>query len=211
MGVAGTRSRAEAASGARAATTEVFPRLDKTGRLAERLVKLYGAGARALTGLSANVLNLTSSDLQGQSALVFATHGILDNAVPGVNEPALVLSRTPNARGSDNFLRASDIARMTLSADVVALTACQTGVGKQVAGEGVQGLGRAFQMAGAKNVMMSLWSVAEDSSSELTEAFFQSIVAGQTADVAMHTARQAVRKKGYEHPFYWAAFVLMGQ
>lgn len=77
---------------------------------------------------------------------------------------------------------------LKMNADVVALTACQTGLGKELSGEGVMSMGRAFQCAGAKSVLMSLWSVAEDSSVVLTESFFRNVKAGKSKLEALRLA-----------------------
>ena len=143
--------------------------------------------------------------------LVFATHGILDNTVPWIREPALVLSQLGNPEGYDGFLTMSEVMGLKLDAEVAALTACETGVGKNVSGEGVMGMGRAFQYAGARNILVSLWSVAETSATELTSAFFKYIKKGKEPKEAIRLARSEIRRKGYEHPFYWASFILFGK
>jgi CHAT domain-containing protein len=104
----------------------------------------------------------------------------------------------------------SEVMDLKLNADVVALTACQTGLGRRLTGEGVMGLGRAFQYAGARSVLVSLWNVAEDSTTMLGERFFFHLKAGKTKRQALRLARADVRRAGYEHPFYWAPFILIG-
>jgi len=98
-----------------------------------------------------------------------------------------------------------------MNADMVALTACQTGLGKELSGEGVMGMGRAFQFAGAKSVLMSLWSVSEKSSTTLVENFFKNLKDGKNKLEALKLAREDIRKQGYDHPFYWAGFILVGE
>ncbi|MBI3801552.1 MAG: CHAT domain-containing protein, partial [Deltaproteobacteria bacterium] len=73
------------------------------------------------------------------------------------------------------------------------------------------GMGRAFQYAGAKTVLMSLWSVAEKSTTLLTEHFFSHLKEGKDKLEALRLARADVRKAGYEHPFFWAPFILVGE
>jgi CHAT domain-containing protein len=84
-------------------------------------------------------------------------------------------------------------------------------IGKNLAGEGVIGMGRAFQYAGAKAVFMSLWSVSVDSTTLLTERFFAHLKEGKGSLDALRLARADVRKAGYEHPYYWAPFILVGE
>jgi CHAT domain-containing protein len=98
-----------------------------------------------------------------------------------------------------------------MNADMVALTACQTGLGKELSGEGVMGMGRAFQYAGAKAVLMSLWSVSEKSSTSMVENFFQNLKEGKGKLEALRLARQDIRDQGYDHPFFWAPFILVGE
>jgi len=73
------------------------------------------------------------------------------------------------------------------------------------------GMGRAFQFAGAGNVLMSLWSVSEDATVALSGEFFKQLKAGRTPSEALALARSEIRRQGYEHPFYWSAFILMGK
>jgi CHAT domain-containing protein len=98
-----------------------------------------------------------------------------------------------------------------LKAEVAALTACKTGLGRELGGEGVMGMGRAFQYAGAKNVLVSLWSVAERSTTLFAAEFFAALKTGQTPREALKIARSKIRAAGYEHPFFWAPFILMGE
>lgn len=198
MGVASTRRGA------------AFERLEETGALAETLKAAFGEDATALTGKEAAKPRLLSEDLARYRHVVFATHGILDGDVPYVGEPALVLTQVGNAEGDDGFLKMSDIMGLKLGCEVVALTACKTGLGREVGGEGVVGLGRAFQYAGAKNALVSLWSVSEKSTTDMTAAFFLALKEGKTPREALKSARARLRQGAYAHPFFWAPFVLVG-
>ena len=80
-----------------------------------------------------------------------------------------------------------------------------------ISGEGTMGMGRAFQYAGAKCVLMSLWSVSEEGSVKLVEAFFKNLKEGKNKLEALKLARDEIRKAGYDHPFYWAPFILVGE
>ncbi len=198
MGVAATRRGA------------AFERLGETGILADSLKMTFGSDAVSLTGADANKTKLLGEDLGRYRYAVFATHGILDGDVPYVGEPALVLTQIGNASGDDGFLKMSDIMGLKLNCEVVALTACKTGLGREVGGEGVLGLGRAFQYAGAKNALVSLWSVSEKSTTDMTDEFFKNLKEGKTPREALKTARARLRKGAYAHPFFWAPFVLVG-
>ena len=210
MGVARVRAR-EKPREAGSVADEIFPRLEKTEELARKMESLFGNRAKVLLGADAREDKVVGTSLPEYRYLVFATHGILDNAVPWIREPALVLTQVGNPEGYDGFLTMTEVMGLKLEADVVALTACETGVGKNVSGEGVMGMGRAFQFAGTGNVLMSLWSVAELSATQFTTAFFKHLKEGKEPRQAMRLARSAIRRQGYEHPFYWASFILLGR
>lgn len=99
---------------------------------------------------------------------------------------------------------------MVLDADLVALVACDTAVGDLQRGEGVLGLGRAFQHAGARNVLVSLWPVAEEATVRLISNFFSHIRDGAVPSLALKQAKLDLRAHGFDHPFYWAPFILVG-
>jgi len=191
---------------------QLLPRLPRTGELPDRLREVFMV--TVLQGPQASEVTLRKQPLQTYGYQVYATHGILDGTVPYIQEPALVLSQVevnssePQQYG---FLTMSEVLGLELNAEVVALTACSTGVGKNVAGEGVMGLGRAFQYAGARSVLMSLWSVDEESTVLFTERFFTHLQAGKEKLAALRQARADVRQAGYEHPFFWAPFILVGE
>jgi len=189
-----------------------FRRLPETSVLAANLQNLYGSNAERYTDLRANkadFLKDIAPRLDQYTAVVFATHGVFSTRVPGMLEPFLALTMVPP--GTDGFLRMSDVMSLKMNADIVALTACRTGLGKQVSGEGMTSMGRAFQCAGAKSVLMTLWSVSEEPSVQLVEHFFQHLKAGKNKLEALTLARSELRQAGYQHPYYWAPFILVGE
>jgi tetratricopeptide (TPR) repeat protein len=142
--------------------------------------------------------------------IVFATHGYFgDRFKPEISEPFLLLSCKPPQ--VDNLLRMSAVMDLDLRADNVALLACQTGLGRYIAGEGTMGMGRAFQYAGAKSVLVSLWSVDEKPSVMLVQRFLEEQASGKEPGVALEGARQFLKEQGYNHPFFWSSFILVGQ
>ena len=209
MGAAGTRGRGEGNSEA-ADADAVFPRLEKTAEIGRQLKELFGGAAAVVSDEKARKEDILKLPLDKYKYLVFGTHGILDGAVPYIRQPALVLNQVGNRAAEDGFLTMTEVMGLKLGAEVAALTACETGVGKYVSGEGVMGMGRAFQFAGAGNVLMSLWSVSEDATVALSGEFFKQLKAGRTPAEALALARTEIRRQGYEHPFYWSAFILMG-
>lgn len=191
-------------------TTLEFSRAEETGLLADRLPKMFGMGSVGLTGLKATkaaFVDQFGPRLNDFRWVLFATHGVFLGDLPGV-EPFLALTLVP--QGTDGFLTLSDVLGLQMNADVVALTACQTGLGKYLSGEGVMSMGRAFQYAGARTVLMSLWPVAESSSVLLMERFFTHVKAGFSKSESLRRARTEIREAGYENPFYWTAFIMVG-
>ncbi len=189
-----------------------FDRLPETGRLADELGLLFRGNADIFTGLEATkkrLLGPLAAHLNRYDKVVFATHGYFGENIPGIVEPVLVFVRVPP--GTDGFLRMSEVIGLRMNADTVALTACQTGLGRRVSGEGTMGMGRAFRFAGARSVLMSLWSVAERTSVDLVRDFFLKLKEGKSRLEALQSAKDKLRKSGYNHPFFTEAFILMGE
>jgi CHAT domain-containing protein/tetratricopeptide (TPR) repeat protein len=110
----------------------------------------------------------------------------------------------------DGLLTAEDVTGLDLLAtELVVLSACQTGLGRVHVGEGVFGLRRAFVLAGAKTLVMSLWKVPDDQTHELMEDFYRHLLAGQGRAEALRQAQLAMKAK-YPDPFYWGAFICQG-
>jgi len=148
-----------------------FPRLALTSQLGEALKKVDPGKTDLYSGLRAEKSVLFGNDLKPYRFCVFAAHGYVGEGLPGIMEPVLILTLVDQPKDKDGFLRMSEVMSIDLTADVVALTACQTGLGREVKGEGTMGMGRAFQYAGAKSVLMSLWRVSEVSTTKMAEKF----------------------------------------
>jgi CHAT domain-containing protein len=98
-----------------------------------------------------------------------------------------------------------------MPADLVVLSACQTALGRLAETEGVIGLSRALFIAGARTVVVSLWSVSDTATALLMEYFYGTLLAGKTVPEAMRTAQMKLKnRREYAHPFYWAGFVVIG-
>ena len=144
--------------------------------------------------------------------LHFATHGLIDSERPGLS--ALVLSLVDEAGNpQDGFLRAHEIYNLKLPAELVVLSACQTGLGKEVKGEGLIGLTRGFMYAGAARVVVSLWSVNDKATADLMTIFYrQMLKENQRPAAALRAAQiEMWKQKQWQAPYYWAAFVLQGE
>jgi CHAT domain-containing protein len=187
-------------------------RLAGSGEEVRRIAELYPRGSVALyTGADATEEKLKGSRwLSGAHRLHFATHGIISEAQPELS--ALQLTRAEGSR-EDGLLQAYEIFNLRLGADLVVLSACETALGKQLTGEGLMGLTRAFLYAGAHSVVVSLWPVADDSATpDLMVSFYRRLDRSPDKSEALQAAKlELIRKKQYAHPYYWAPFILVGE
>jgi CHAT domain-containing protein len=116
----------------------------------------------------------------------------------------------PPAAAEDGLLTADDVTGMDLlGTELVVLSACDTGGGEVRVGEGVYGLRRAFELAGARTIVMSLWKADDAATCALMTAFYDELKNGETRLEALRRARVQVRQN-YKHPYYWGAFILQG-
>jgi CHAT domain-containing protein len=191
----------------------VIPRLPFTRQEAERILAIAPAGANLkATDFNASRALATKTELGQYRYLHFATHGVLDTERADLS--ALLLSLVDESgKPQDGFLRAYDVYNLSLSAELVVLSACQTGLGKEYKGEGLVGLTRGFMYAGAARVVVSLWNVNDRATSELMANFYQKMLKeGQRPAAALRSAQIEMWKhKKWAAPYYWAAFVLQGE
>lgn len=166
-------------------------------------------GNTIYTRNEANELLVKNSGLKKYSLVHFATHGVVDE-----NDPQLSRIFLQNdSEKEDGNLFAGEIYNLEMDASLVTLSACQTGLGKISKGEGVIGLSRALVYAGAKNIIVSFWSVADDSTSELMKTFYNRLLEN-TSSGYCHNLREAklslMKNEKYAAPYYWAPFILIG-
>jgi CHAT domain-containing protein len=140
----------------------------------------------------------------------FATHGMAND-----KDPDFSLLAFSEIRDSieNEFLYVSDLYNMNLNADLVVLSACETGLGELRRGEGVISLARGFSYAGAKSIFTTLWSVNDQSTSIIIESFYKYLKAGKDKDEALHLAKLDFIKSADNnraHPFLWAPYILIG-
>ena len=109
------------------------------------------------------------------------------------------------------FLQLSQVLDLQLQSEMVVLSACNTGSGKLSKSEGVYNLGRAFLAAGASSVVVSMWEVADNSTAVFMQELYRSILKGEPKNIALMHARLALIRQGYDQPFFWAPFILMGE
>ncbi len=191
----------------------VIPRLLFTRQEATRLLALTPKNSSfGAMDFQANRATVLDGNLSQYRYVHFATHGLLDSERPGLS--SLVLSMV-DAQGKpqDAFLRANDIYNLKLPAELVVLSACQTGLGKEIKGEGLVGLTRGFMYAGAARVVVSLWSVNDKATAELMTKFYEKMLKrGERPAAALRAAQVEMwKQKQWQTPYYWAAFTMQGE
>jgi CHAT domain-containing protein/Tfp pilus assembly protein PilF len=191
-----------------------FDRIKGTSDEADSILPLVPSNMRLKkVSFDANREFVTTSPEIGKYRYIsFATHGILNSNQPELS--GLVLSRIDKKGKSLNgFLQLNDIFNLQLSADLVVLSACETGLGKEIRGEGSIGLTRGFMYAGTPRVVVSLWQVSDDGTAELMKKFYTNILQKKlTPAAALRAAQLEMSKdKKYADPYYWAGFTLQGE
>jgi len=142
--------------------------------------------------------------------LHFATHGVFNLSHP--LKSGLLLSAGDSGAEAEPapMLTTGDVYGLRLDADLVVLSACQSGIGTLRSGDEVVGLARAFLYAGARRVVSTGWSVEDQTTARLMKYFYASLKVGAAADEALRDATIRLRSEGWVHPFYWAAFTIVG-
>lgn len=167
-------------------------------------------GASLYLREEANEENVKSGILNSCRMIHFATHALIDEETPGRSCIVLTLDDDP---AEDGLLRMNEIFNLKLNADLVTLSACRTGRGKLVRGEGIMGLTRAFLYAGAFSLVVSHWPVGDYSTANFMDKFYGYMQQGNSKSAALRKVKldfinNDVPKN--RHPYYWAAFVLVG-
>ena len=170
-----------------------------------------GKGIMALD-FKASRATATSDELRQYRIVHFATHGVLDSQRPELSGVIFSLV-DEQCEAQDGFLRLHDIYNLNLPVEMVVLSACQTGLGKEIRGEGLVGLTRGFMYAGAARVVASLWQVDDAATAELMGRFYKGMMRGRLRPTAALKAAQVEMWKQWRWraPYCWAAFVLQGE
>ena len=189
-------------------------RLPGTEREARAILGLVGDRGQtfAALGFDANRARAVSAELGNYRIVHFATHGFANDDEPGLS--GLVLSLVDeSANPTNGFLRLADIFNLRLSAELVVLSACDTGLGKTVGGEGTLGLARGFAYAGAPRLLLSLWNVDDEGTSVLMQQFYRNhLQVGSSPAAALRAAQlEMLREPAFRSPYYWAAFSFQGE
>ncbi|MEL6557954.1 MAG: CHAT domain-containing tetratricopeptide repeat protein [Bacteroidota bacterium] len=161
------------------------------------------------TNRQASETEFKSASLGEYDIIHFATHGEVNESQPNLSRIFL----SPDADNNDGFLYSSEIYNLNLNADLVTLSACETGLGKVAKGEGIIGLSRSLKYAGSKNLIVSLWKVADQSTSDLMISFYEKQQEAQSTYArALRDAKLSLLYSSeYTEPYYWAPFILIGK
>lgn len=176
---------------------------DEVQELSERFKGLF------ITGVGATE-QAFKAKAREYDIIHLAMHGALNPEYPSLS--SLVFSENGDSL-ENNFLQAYEIIQMQLNAQLVVLSACETGYGKFQRGEGVLSLARSFMYAGVPSVLVSLWQVSDASTAEIMKSFYEGLEDGADKDEALRLAKLKFleNKKGLmAHPAYWAPFVQVG-
>jgi tetratricopeptide (TPR) repeat protein len=177
------------------------------------IAKLFNTSPKppdVLLDIYANETNLLRSSLKDYRYIHFATHADSAGMVQGVQEPFILLGQVENKGSDDGFLTLSEVLGLNLDAEIVVLSACVTGRGEMMEGEGLSNFTRVFQHAGARSVLVSLWEVASMEAVEYMKSFYAYLKSGKDKAEAMRLARNKIKSK-QPNPFYWAVFILHGE
>jgi CHAT domain/Tetratricopeptide repeat len=196
----------------------LWPDLPGTGEELAALTRLFdlkeGANLFARDDASQSTVRRLQSDgsLQRFRNIVFAAHGYLNADVPDLS--AIVLSQVGLRPSEDGYLRAPELASFDFRSDLVFVSACETGVGKTVSGEGILGLPFALQAGGNAATVLTLWQIVDGTSADFVARFFTKVKAGAPSAAALaETKREFIRGEAGEQgrsPAAWAAFVYYG-
>jgi len=194
-----------------------FTRLAFSRQEAESVFALTSGG----TGLKATDFNASRALVMNEALsqyriLHLATHGLLNSQYPELS--GIVFSLVDQeGKPQDGFLRLHEVYNLRLNADLIVLSACETGLGKEIKGEGLIGLTRGFMHAGAPRVVASLWNVDDLATAELMKLFYQGMLkngpkSGLAPAAALRAAQfELSKQKRWASPYFWAGFVLQGE
>lgn len=191
---------------------QYYPRLRGTAEEANQILQLVPVGERLeRTGFAASRQTAISPDLSQYRILHFATHGLLDTSNPARSGIVFSILNPQGALQRSN-LTTTDVFKLKLDADLVVLSGCRTGLGKEVQGEGLIGLTGGLMYAGARGVLVSLWSVDDEATSAFMTRFYRSLLEEKLSPSrALREAQLFMQKDPrWRQPYYWAAFVLQG-
>lgn len=192
---------------------DALPRLPGTRREAERILPLF-PGNQTLLALDsqASLALLQSPSIKDYRYVHLATHGVFNTAEPALSGVILSLL-DQQGRAVNGFLRLNEIFNLNLPAELVVLSACETGLGEQIRGEGMVGITRGFLYAGSRRLLVSLWKVDDDATAALMSRFYEGLLREKlTPAQALRAAQNHLRTNtNWDSPYFWSGFVLQGE
>ena len=151
---------------------------------------------------------IKSANLSDYRIIHFAAHGLIDDQKPARSAIVLTLDNDPT---EDGFLQMREVFNLKMNSDLIVLSSCQTGLGQFIRGEGIEGIGRAFFFAGASSVLMTLWTINDQVSSQFMERFYFHLKSSESSAQALRQVKLEMVDSGVvSHPYYWAPFILTG-
>jgi CHAT domain-containing protein len=181
--------------------------LPASGEEVAAIVKILDGTPSYGTGATLQQFEQLAADYR---ILHLSTHGKADDRV---GDYAYLAFGVTDETGTFDRLYARDLYNYTLNADMVVLSACETGIGKLQRGEGIISLARAFAYAGAKSIFTTLWQVSDEKTKYLMVYFYKNLKQGQTKDAALRNAKLEYMDKNNSealHPFFWAGLIGIG-
>jgi CHAT domain-containing protein/Tfp pilus assembly protein PilF len=187
-----------------------FQRLAYSGQEVQEIAALFKPQrSDVLLREQATEEKFKSKDLSNYRILHFAAHAVIDNKKPSRSAIVLNLDQDPM---EDGFIQMREVFNLKLQADLVVLSACETGLGRLLRGEGIEGLNRAFFYAGASSVLLSLWAINDQASYQLLERFYVHLRSSNSIMSALREAKLEMINSGVlDHPYYWAGFIVTGE
>lgn len=187
-------------------------RLPASGLEADAIADLVAPTCRwTARGFKASREPVEQGRLAGFHVIHLATHAMLDDKRPETSGIALS-GFDQQGRPREGYLYAFEIAELDLTADLVVLSACQTGLGHEIRGEGLVGLTQSFLEAGADRVLVSLWDIDDAATAELMGHFYRGLLRDRRSPAeALRGAQERLRRGGvWSEPYHWAGFTLVG-
>jgi len=186
-----------------------FFRLEFSGLEIDRISSLFKKIKRNIFRREkATERELKKHNLSDYKIIHFATHSLIDDRVPA--RSSIVLSLDDDST-EDGFLQMREIYNLKLNSDLIILSSCQTGGGRFLKGEGIEGLNRAFFYAGSSSVIMTLWAVSDQASCQLMERFYSHLRSSESIQNALRKAKlEMIESDILSHPYYWAGFIVTG-
>ncbi|MEM9926951.1 MAG: CHAT domain-containing protein [Cyanobacteria bacterium P01_D01_bin.50] len=198
---------------AKSLNRKYWKRLPGTAQEAEAILKLVSAkSSLSAFRFDANYNWATSKNLNQYQILHFATHGFVNPSQPELSGIVLSLVNQ-DGKQIPGYLRLADLFEQDYPAELIVLSACETGLGKNVSGEGLVGLTRGLMYAGAARVALSLWQVSDEGTSVLMQEFYkQMLQENKNPTQALRAAQQKLWSNSkWRNPYYWGAFTLQGE